>query len=191
MRRLPPAKRNQLIGVISATIALICLVYFMLILPQNAKNQELTATIAKETDRLQLYKKAVLQMGDTTNQLANLNEKLNQAEADVASGDPYAWSIDTMRRFKTNYHRVEIPSVGQPVQSDCELIGNFPYKEIHFSLAGSAYYHDLGKFVSDFENNFIHCRVVNLSAEPAGAPPDGGEKLNFRLEIAALVKPNN
>jgi hypothetical protein len=190
MNRLPPAKRNQLIGVISATIGLLCAVYFLLILPQNAKNQELDANIGKETDQLEQYKRAIKQMDQSTSQLADLSQKLDQAEGDVASGDPYAWTIDTIRRFKANY-RVEIPAVGQPSQGDCELIGNFPYKQIRFSLSGTAYYHDLGKFVSEFENKFTHCRVINLSAEPTATSVEGGEKLNFQMQIAALVKPNN
>jgi hypothetical protein len=85
---------------------------------------------------------------------------------------------------------VDIPNVGQPSAGDCELLGGFPYKQIRFSLSGSAYYHDLGKFVADFENKFVHCRVVNLSLEPSGEPA-AGEKLNFKMDVIALVKPNN
>ncbi len=48
MKRLPPAKRNQLFGVIAATLALICLVYFLLISPQNAKNQDQAMKIGQE-----------------------------------------------------------------------------------------------------------------------------------------------
>jgi hypothetical protein len=86
---------------------------------------------------------------------------------------------------------VDIPTPGQPIQGDCDLFANFPYKQIHFSLIGTAYYHDLGKFIADFENKFPHCRVVNLAADATGTGPGGGEKLNFRMDIAALVKPTN
>jgi hypothetical protein len=115
---------------------------------------------------------------------------LGRAEEDVASGDLYAWTVDTFRRFKAAYH-VDIPTVGQPSQSDCDLIGDFPYKQIRFSLTGTAYYHDLGKFVADFENKFPHCRVLNLTADPSVGGPTSGEKLNFRMDIVALVKPVN
>lgn len=190
MKRLPANKRNQLIGVIIATVALICVVYFLLIMPQNEKNSDLAVNIAKETSRLDQYGKAIKQMAATTTALSDLNQQLSRAESDVAGGDLYAWTVDTIRRFKTTY-RVDIPNVGQPsAQSDCEILGDFPYKQIRFSLTGTAYYHDLGKFVSDFENKFTHCRVVSLSAEPAGQS-SSGEKLNFRMDVAALVKPNN
>jgi hypothetical protein len=188
--KLPPAKRNQLLGVILATAGLICAVYFLLIQPQNQKNVNLGLDIAKETQRLQQYKTAIKQMETTTNTLAELTSQLNRAEEDVASGDLYAWTVDTIRRFKAAYH-VDIPTTGQPTQSDCDLIGNFPYKQIRFSLNGTAYYHDLGRFISDFENKFPHCRVLNLTADPNGLSSSGNEKLNFQMEIVALVKPLN
>lgn len=190
MKRLPAAKRNQLIVVILATVGLIALVYFLLIHPQNEKNIDLGTNIAKETIQLQQIKTAIKQMEATATALADLTQQLNHAEEDVASGDLFAWTYDTIRRFKATYH-VDIPSPGQPSLSECDLLGNFPYKQIRFSLTGTAYYHDLGKFVSDFENKFPHCRVLNLTADPVGNGANGGERLNFRVDIVALVKPNS
>ena len=59
------------------------------------------------------------------------------------------------------------------------------------AVAFAAYYHDLGKFVSDLENKFPHCRVLNLSADPVAGGVSGGERLNFRMDMVALVKPNS
>ncbi len=188
--KLPPAKRNQLIGVIAGTIALICAVYFLLIQTQNDNNERLGKEINKTADQLAEVNKTIKQKEATSAVLADLMQQLNQQEADVASGDLYQWTYDTIRRFKANYH-VDIPTIGQPQPGDCDLIPNFPYKQIKFSLSGTAYYHDLGKFVSDFENKFPHCRVLNLTADPVAGGASGGEKLNFRIDIVALVKPNS
>jgi Tfp pilus assembly protein PilO len=191
MKRLPPAKRNQLIGVVVASLALIFLVYFFLILPQNDRNRSQALNINHEKGRLQEYESAIQQKAATQKTLDQLNQQLAQAEQDIASGDLYAWTVDNIRRFKVSYPHVEIPTTGEPVQSDCELFSEFPYKQIRFSLAGTAYYHDLGKFLSDFENRFTHCRVVNLSLDPSGDNSAPTEKLNFKVDIVALVKPNN
>jgi len=188
--KLPPAKRNQLIGVVAGTVALICAVYFLLIQQQNDKNQRLGKEIVKTGDQLQQIKTTIRQKEATAAVLANLTQQLAHAEEDVASGDLYAWTYDTIRRFKAAYH-VDIPTLGQPQQSDCDLIADFPYKQIKFSLTGTAYYHDLGKFVADFENKFPHCRVLNLSADPVAGGASGGERLNFRMDIVALIKPTN
>jgi hypothetical protein len=162
-----------------------------LIQPQNQKNVDLNQSIEKKNGRLKTIKTEIKQMDDAAKALAEANNQLNRAEEDVATGDLYAWTVDTIRRFKATYHHVDIPTAGQPTQSDCDLIGNFPYKQIRFTLNGTAYYHDLGQFISDFENKFPHCRVLNLSADPIGQGPNGSEKLNFQMDIVALVKPLN
>ena len=71
-----------------------------------------------------------------------------------------------------------------------DLLPSFPYKQIQFTINGTAYYHDLGKFIADFENNFPHARMVNLVIEPASGADSSNEKLSFRMDIIALVKPN-
>jgi hypothetical protein len=191
MKRLPPAKRNQLIIVSAVTLGLIGAVYLFLISPQNQKNARLAQDIAAETSKEQQYRTAISHLEETTNLLNDVTHQLEHAEKDVASGDLYAWSVETFRRFKTGY-KVEIPTIGQPSGvSDCDLIPDFPYKQVRFTLTGTAFYHDLGKFVSDFENKFPHCRVLNLSADPVDLNSSTGERLNFRMDIVALVKPNS
>jgi hypothetical protein len=192
MKRLPPAKRNQMIAVVTITLGLIIAVYMLLIRPQQKRNADMAVTIKNESSRLQQYETLIQQKDASTRQLADLADQLTHAESDVASGDLYAWTVDKIRAFKTPYHHVDIPTIGQPTSSDCDLIGDFPYKQIRCTLSGTAYYHDLGKFLSDFENQFTHCRVANLQASPGGDSQSGStEKLNFRMDIIALVKPNN
>ena len=187
MKRLPAAKRNQLVLAIIGTVALISIVYFCLIHPQNDENAKLAAKTNTELARLELMKNTVKQSDLKASAAAEISTRLSQAEADVATGDVFAWTYDTIRQFKSGY-KVEIPTVGQPVQSDVDMIRNFPYKQIKFSIMGIGYYHDLGKFIADFENKFPHMRVVNMTIDSAsGGLP---EKLSFRMEILALVKPN-
>ena len=74
------------------------------------------------------------------------------------------------------------------------MFGKFPYKAAIFNVRGTAYYHDLGKFLADFENAFPYLRVQNLELEPAAnssATTTGeAEKLAFKMEIVALINPN-
>ena len=102
-------------------------------------------------------------------------------------GDVFAWTYDTIRRFKAAY-KIDLPNIGQPTQGYVDLIPSFPYKQIKFTISGTGYYHDLGKFVSDLENKFPHLRVLNIALEPVG--DQSPEKLTFRMEIAALIKAN-
>jgi Tfp pilus assembly protein PilO len=194
MKRLSPAKRNQLIMVILGTAGIIALIYFILIQPQKDKNQSLSVNISEETTRLQQMKTAIKQRATDDQTLTETVQKISEAEQDIASGDVYAWTYDLIRRFKSAY-RVEIPSMSQPFLGEVDLIASFPYKQVKVSLNGTAYYHDIGKFIADFENKYPHTRVVNLTVEPAltaalvGTAP--GEQLSFHMEIVALVKPNS
>ena len=187
MKKLSPAKRNQLILVILATAAALCMVYFFLIAPQKQEKQRLQTSFADNAVKVEQIKKTIQQSAATAKSAEEITAQLNEAEADVATGDVYAWTYDTIRRFKLGY-KIEIPNIGSPTQSEVDLIPNFPYKQIKFMISGTGYYHDLGKFVSDLENKFPHIRVLNLAIEPAG--DQSGEKLQFRMEIAALVKSN-
>jgi Tfp pilus assembly protein PilO len=190
MKRLPAAKRNQLIMVIIATIACIALVYVFLINAENTEITRLANEINKQRADLKGMKEIITKTDATANALAEVSRQLSRAEEDIAIGDIYAWTYDTLRRFKAAYH-VEIPSIGQPVLGDVDLLQGFPYRQVKMSLNGSGYYHDLGKFVADFENTFPHMRMVNLGIEPAQTPGGLAERLNFHMDIIALVKPNS
>ena len=121
--------------------------------------------------------------------MEEITQRLSHAEEDSATGDFFAWTYDTIRQFKINRH-VDITSIGQPVLADVEMLPNFPYKQIKFQIIGTGYYHDIGKFIADLENKFPHMRVVNLTMDTASNTESSNEKLAFRIEIAALVKPN-
>ena len=72
---------------------------------------------------------------------------------------------------------------------EVDLMPHFPYKQLKVTVGGTAYYHDLGKFIADFENTYPHARIANLTLEPVGGTADSGEKLAFRMDIIALANP--
>ena len=166
------------------------MVYLFLISPQNVQIRKLASDTSVRRGDLQKIKDTIKQSDAMANALGEVSRQLNHAEEDVATGDVYAWTYDTLRRFKSTYH-VDIPSIGQPTFSEADLIPNFPYRQVKLTLNGSAYYHDLGKFASDFENNFPHMRLVNLVIESANYSPNNPtERVNFHMDVVTLVKPN-
>jgi Tfp pilus assembly protein PilO len=179
-------KRNQLFLTLAAVVVLLGAMFFGLIRPQYAELSGIKKRTGTATDQLKKVENTIKQSDTMAGKLANVTDSLADAERDVASGDIYAWTIDTIRHFKTDY-KVDVPEVGQPSMSDVDLLPHFPYRQLKFTLRGTGYYHDIGKFIADFENKFPHMRVVNLDLEPVG---DGSEKLWFRMDIVALVKPN-
>jgi hypothetical protein len=58
-------------------------------------------------------------------------------------------------------------------------------------VAGSAQFHDLGRFLADLENQFPHVRLLNLSLDvSAPSPTVEPETLSFKMDIVTLAKPN-
>jgi len=177
--------------VILATVCLLGGIYFLLIQTEKEQNIKLAHEANDKKAELDKINTSIKQGTLTDQKLTDITSQLQHAEDDVVTGDVYAWVYDTVRHFKANYH-VDIPNIGQPTVNEVDMLGAFPYKQVTVSLSGTAYYHDLGKFISDFENNFQHIRMVNLSIEPANAGGTGAtvEKLSFRVDLVALVKPN-
>jgi Tfp pilus assembly protein PilO len=191
MKQLPPKKRNQLAIVLICAAGLIVLVYIALIQPQNDLNRELKAKTNAEIVRLQQMKSEIKEMDATTSTLAEWEQQLHVAEQDLVSGDPFAWAYDTLRHFNKSSYHVDIPTVSQPTLGNVNLPPQFPYRQVKFSLNGTAQYQDLGRFIADFENKFPHIRLNNLTLEPSSTP-DGGaaERLDFRIDILALTRSN-
>jgi Tfp pilus assembly protein PilO len=189
MTSLAPAKRNQLIMVVLATVAAIALIFMFLINPEKAEITRQGKELKSRLAELQDMREAIKKSAEMANKYAVISNQLAAAEADVAGGDINAWTFNTIRHFKAAYH-LEIPGVGQPSSGEVDLLPGMPYRQVKLNLSGTGYFHDLGKFAADFENNFPHMRLVNLGLEPsptASAP----ERLAFHFDVVALVKPNN
>jgi Tfp pilus assembly protein PilO len=190
MKNLSPAKKKNLALAILGTVASVCLVYFFLISPQHEQNAKLASEAKSKQAQLEQIKKSIKQAEATAVRAAEISAQLGQMETDMASGDVFAWTYDTVRRFKSGY-RLDIPTISQPISTEVELIPGFPYKQIKFSLSGTGYYHDIGKFIADLENQFPHMRAANVMLETTFGPDTAPEKLSFQVEIVALVKPNS
>jgi Tfp pilus assembly protein PilO len=189
MKKLSTDKRNKLIMVVVVTATIIGAVYFLLISPQQEQNRTLAKKTSDELARLQTIKKTIKDADANNNKSEKIITQLSSAEADAASGDVFAWTYDTIRQFKVNRH-VDITTIGQPIQSDVDILPNFPYKQIKFQIIGNGFYQDIGKFVADLENKYPHMRVLSITIDPNLGAEASPEKLSFRLEIAALLKSN-
>ena len=186
MKKLSKEKRNQLIIVVIVTVAILAVIGFGLIRSQFASLSQIENDKNDADTKLQNIKNIIKNDDAMAIELTEVTNTLLHAEEDMASGDLYSWTYNTIRRFKQQY-KVEIPEIGHPTIGNVDLLPSFPYKQIQFSINGTAYYHDLGKFIADFENNFPHSRMVRLVIEPGG---DNSEKLSFKMEIITLMKPN-
>ena len=191
LSKLPKEKLNRLILVILATLIAIAGLYFGLIRRQNESLVRLAQQQAAAAKKLQVIRDAIHRADQIKAQLDEAKTALTGAESDIASGDLYAWVIDWLRQYKAPY-KVEIPQFSQlGAPADVNLLPRFPYKQTTLTVAGTAHYHDLGRFLADLENQFPHVRLLNLSLDVnAVSPSVEPETLTFKLDIVTLAKPN-
>ena len=189
--QLPKEKLTRLIGVAVLTVIALGALGFGLIKWQYGTLRVIAGKTEVAEKRLEQVKDAIRRADQIEIEFNAKNKTLAEQEEAMASGDIYSWAVNALRRFKLSY-RVEIPQIGQPTPpGDVNLLPKFPYKQVTLRVGGTAYYHDFGNFIADFENQFPQIRVANLSLESApSVGPGEKEKLAFSLDIIALVKPS-
>jgi Tfp pilus assembly protein PilO len=187
MKRLSKQKRDQLIlAAIVILMVLVGLWFFVIRAQKEGLNTLRGEKTAKETKETQMRDK-INTSKNLEAELGNVASKLAEKEESMVSGDPYASLVNTIRKFKLRY-KLDIPQFSPAASvADVDLLPRFPYKQIKISISGSGYYEEIGKFVSDFENEYSASRVLNLELSPSSSTSDGKEKLTFRLDIVALV----
>ena len=190
MNRLSKEKRNQLILVLMVFAMVVGGWYAVIYKSQTESLANLRAKRDASRQKLQQVKQAIDSADQIEAALVEGKKQLEKIEQTMATGDLYSWAINTIREFKSA-HKVEIPQFSQiDGPKDMTMLAGFPYKQATLTIGGTAQFHDFGKFISDFENQFPYIRVMNLSLEPASSIVGAEkEKLAFRMEIAALIKP--
>ncbi|HWD93600.1 MAG TPA: type 4a pilus biogenesis protein PilO [Verrucomicrobiae bacterium] len=188
MNRLSKEKRSELILVALVVVGIIVGLWFGVIRSQKDDLRTLAAKKADDLSKLAQTADTIKNSERAKSELVIVSNQLAIAERDMPSGDLYLSMVNTIRKFNHDYD-VQI-SQFNPTGGDTpeNLLPRFPYRQVTVSISGMAHYHDLGKFIADFENNFPTSRVLNLDLSPASvtAPADK-EKLSFKMDIVSLV----
>jgi len=193
MRNLPKEKRDRLLLALGVTVVGVVAIYYLLIGNQRSAAKAVAKQINEQRLKVTSAERLVAATAELKRNLELANQKLTSIEEGMASGDMYAWVIQTVGRFGAE-RKVEIPQFSREVMTDVGILPKFPYKAAVFNVRGVAYFHDLGKFLADFENSFPFARIQNIELEPAGnsaaTATSDNEKLGFRMEIVTLINPN-
>ena len=189
-KKLPKDKRNHLILVLIGTIAILVGLGFGLVSAQKNALKNLAQKNEDAKKKLSEMREAVNNAAKYEAAVVESRKKLAEMETDIATGDLYAWVINTLRAFKVAY-KVEIPQfspIGPVV--DMTLLPDFPYKQATLTVAGTAHFHDFGHFLAAFENEFPHIRVLNLKLDANQALVAGQDQelVSFTMELVTLVK---
>ena len=193
MQKLPKEKRDRIIAIVFGTVTAVVAFYLLLIANQN---KTLEAAAKQIDDKVTQNRKAMMliqQEKQYRQERDSAQLKLEKIEVTMASGGMISWIYKTMNEFLSRHQKVVLTEVqNTPKFGEVGLFPQFPYQTAVFNIEVTAFYHDFGQFLADFENSYPHFRVQNLEISPARKTgPGEEEKLGFKMEIVALVKPGS
>ena len=189
MITLSPEQKKKLVSTGVAALAVLLLIYWGLIRVQIKTHQAYKTQITDIKSKLENANRYLQQAAFYKQEVAEKKAQLDAIEAGMASGgDLYSWMIRTVGNFRQAY-KVEIPNYSAVSIGEVGLLPDFPYPAAICVINGFAYYHDLGKFLADFENQFpyMQVRVQEIRPDPGPVNAEDQEKLKFTLQIVALV----
>ncbi len=191
MSKLSKDKRDKIILVGIVTAAVSAAIWLLVIKSQSQTLKDARAEAIKSRDQLKRGQTTLTTQAQVDQDFESSSQKLKQRESGMAApNDMYSWLIQTLNNFRLGY-RVDIPQFGRELPSEVGIFPKFPCRAALFNVRGSAHYHDLGKFMADFENAFPYIRVQNIELDPSseGSDNESREKLTFKMELLTLVRP--
>lgn len=189
--KLPKEKRQNLILVVLVTLVAVVALGYGLIGSQYRGLASLKSKQSAARAKLKQMENAVQTADKLAADLEQASKKLTAQEEQMASGDYYTWLVyTTIREFRQG-HNLDIPQFSNIIVGDVDMIPDFPYRQVAITIGGTGYYHDIGRFVAEFENQFPQMRIVGLDITVPGDTASGGdkEKLSFKMDIVALIRP--
>ena len=194
IKNLPKEKRDRLLLIAIGTIAVTVGLYLGLVKAQKRALDQISKLTIEQNEKVGGAERLMKSRGEVEKSLERNLQTLKAIEQTMASGDMYSWIIATVNRFRAD-RKIDIPQFSREVTTEVGMFPKFPYKAALFNVRGTAHFHDLGKFIADFENTYPYLRVQNVDLEPATQSAATGsavepEKLSFKMEIVALINPN-
>jgi hypothetical protein len=191
MNKLPKQKRDHLILICLGTLAVIAALWMTVITSQK---RSLDSLQKRKADMQEKVAKAnnLLKKGSTLEgELSDKIKTLEAIETSMPAGDLYSWMVTHLDQLR-NPEKIRNWVIGKEVVGEVEMFAKFPYRAARFQCRGNAYFHDLGRLLADIENRFPFFRIQNVDIAPtSGTTGDDRERLEFRFEVVALIRPTN
>jgi len=188
MNKLSKEKKQQIIAVLVGAVVLVGCLWYFVIQGQGQQKADALKKIDDTNSKIAASKKLIAQTDKSKSDLEEAKKKLDGLEEGLASGDLYSWVINLVNKFRVG-RKVDIRNFSKEEIIKAGVLPDFHYQGAKYVMTGTANFHDLGKFIRDFENMFPYFHIRNLEMSPSEVAGDEIDKLSFRMEIVALVKP--
>ena len=191
MNNLTATQRNRLLGLALGAFGFVALVWYVLILPQRARLEAKQQKLVDVQREMTAAKRNLGLLNEFENDLKLSKHVLQQREQQMASADVYRWMVRIFDEL-ASAHSISVFNLEAPRVEESTIPPKVPYKAAVFSVSGTAYYHEFGKFLADLENKFPHIRLQGLELKAAltgDADAEEREKLTFKMDLLTLVQP--
>lgn len=203
MNKLSKEKRDRLLLVCLGTAAILCALYLLVVTAQRTA----LAACAEQTDlakdKLAKAERWLRMAPGIQSRLEACRQELASRQEQMAPLDKFKWFYNTLEGFLTRHQVKLIDITREPQVGEVGVLPKFPYQAAVFGVKLRARYHDFGKFLADFENEFPYMRVQNIEIEPeilsqASSFTETSEQerrasvseaLAINMRVVTLVKP--
>jgi hypothetical protein len=195
MNNLPKAKRDHLILVGIATVAIVAALVLFVGESQRAELKRTQLKTENIRSKLSQADKLSREEPQIQERLQTLTKQLSEREITLApERDTYAWFLQSLTQF-LSLHRgagVTASGISQPEIGEATLLPKFSYKTATFHVKANGFFHDVGRFIADLETQFPYVRVQNVEMQHgiAGGPITDPEKLYSTFDIVMLMQPS-
>jgi hypothetical protein len=187
MNRITKEQRDQILLAIISTLAVGVGFWYLLIIPQTTTLTQGQARIKEAKAKVEQASRLMRQKDEIEKTLGEDERKLEKIEDYMASGDLYAWAIMTLHKFIEG-HKIKISAFSRETIGSVGLLPAFPYPSATFTILGTAFFHDFGTFLAEFENQFPYFQIQNLELSAGGGGQADNELLTFKMEIVTLLR---
>ncbi|MBI4659199.1 MAG: hypothetical protein HY735_10180 [Verrucomicrobia bacterium] len=211
MNKLSREKRNQLMAVAAATLALCGVLWYLVVRPKNAELQKTDEAVADAQNKIEKAQRLVKRRSAIDADLAQLHEQIAQVEAEMLPVEQLTgkkWIYDKLLNFIKDRYDVTLMNLSNDalIGKQFLLLPKFdPYSTAAYTVELRAFFHEFGKFIADFENRFPYLRIQNLKVWPLATPmaaagpsadvpeellnSDAKEQLRISMSVVVLYKP--
>lgn len=188
MTNRPEQRSHKVIAAVLFNLTLVAGLWFAVLQPKQAELSARRKLLDEAQEKARAARRGITQAEKLASDLPLAQQRLAAMQAKIPSGDVYRSVTRTFTSLQTN--KVEIANLEPPRLGECRILPKIAYKTATFSVSGTAFYHDFGKFLALLENSFPHMRLQRLELEPTqfgDAVAAQQEQLNFKFEILTLV----
>ncbi|MCL4177790.1 MAG: hypothetical protein KJ072_08585 [Verrucomicrobia bacterium] len=195
--KLSKDKRDRMILVVMLTLGFSWGLWQFVINTRSSRLKAQQTELSKQEDQL-------VQAGDWIERAQKVEQEMTEALAALSRiedglagrADPYAWSyllLDRIRQMSPELSNLDV--AGKPGIGPVRLLPEFPYESTTFTVVGRGHYHDFGRFLAEFENEYPYFRVENIeltarsSMSDSAGTLDEREMLSLKFDIVALLEP--